>query len=369
MKILYVITSLRIGGAEHLVAEMTERFIERGHQVDVCVFDGVETIFSEQVRNTGARIFALSNSPSYYNPIYIWKLYRLMKQYDIVHTHNSSPQLFTAIASVLCSVRLCTTEHNTSNRKRSWKWYAPIESWMYGRYHQVVCISKIAEDKLREYMGEKWIDKQSKEYDRISTINNGVDVTAIHNAAPTEELLVAKEERKAILMVAGFRPQKDQDTLVRALTHLDKDKFEVWFAGIGTRMEAVKALAVSLNVGDRVRFLGMRADVPRVIQAADVIVMSSHWEGLSLSNVEGMSAGKPFIASDVNGLREVTQGYGILFPHEDAQALANEIQRLHDNSEYYKQVADKCYLRALEFDIVKMIESYEQVYNGLATKA
>ena len=47
--------------------------------------------------------------------------------------------------------------------------------------------------------------------------------------------------------------------------------------------------------------------------------MSSHWEGLSLSNVEGMSAHKPFIASDVNGLREVTKGYGILFPHEDAK--------------------------------------------------
>ena len=72
-------------------------------------------------------------------------------------------------------------------------------------------------------------------------------------------------------------------------------------------MEEVKQLALSLGVSDRVRFLGLRTDIPNVLTAADFIVMSSHWEGLSLSNVEGMSAHKPFIASDVNGLREVTK--------------------------------------------------------------
>ncbi|MCE6983773.1 glycosyltransferase, partial [Pseudomonas frederiksbergensis] len=82
---------------------------------------------------------------------------RIMRHYDVVHTHNSSPQLFVAIASLFCNVRMFTTEHTTSNRKRNWKWYAPIESWMYGRYEHVICISKIAEEKLREYMGGDWL--------------------------------------------------------------------------------------------------------------------------------------------------------------------------------------------------------------------
>ena len=99
-----------------------------------------------------------------------------------------------------------------------------------------------------------------------------------------------------------------------------------------------------------------------MLKAADIIVMSSHWEGLSLSNVEGMSAHKPFIASDVNGLREVTKGYGILFPHEDAKALANEINQLAGNKDYYDKVANRCYNRALEFDINKMVNGYNQVY-------
>lgn len=287
---------------------------------------------------------------------------KIMKGYDIVHTHNSSPQLFVAIADLFQQTKLVSTEHNTSNRKRNWKWYRPIESWMYGRYDHIICISKIAEEKLREYMAGEWLIETSNKFKSITTINNGIDVNAISEAVPCKELLELKENRKAILMVAGFRKQKDQNTILKALTLLDKNKFEVWFAGIGERMEEVQQLAKSLGVDDRVRFLGLRTDIPNVLKAADIIVMSSHWEGLSLSNVEGMSAHKPFVASDVNGLREVTKGYGILFPHEDGKALANEINQLAESDKYYDEVANRCYNRALEFDISKMVNGYNQVY-------
>lgn len=362
MRILQVITSLEMGGAETLVVNMIPRLAALGHTVDLCVFNGMETPLTQQLKQSApqTKIYALGKG--YYNPLYILKLARLMQKYDIVHTHNSSPQLFVAIARVLCSVELCSTEHNTSNRKRGWKWYAPVESWMYGQYNHIICISKIAENKLREYMGGEWLNPISEKYNRISTINNGVDVKAIHEAAPESTLVEQKKGRTAILMVAGFREAKDQDTIVRALSRLNQDKFEVWFAGIGVRMEKVKQLANSLGVSNRVKFLGMRTDIPNVLKAADIIIMSSHWEGLSLSNVEGMSAGKPFIASDVNGLREVTKDWGVLFPHENDHVLAEIIQKLTDNKDFYQQIADRCYQRAQQFDIDKMVELYHQIY-------
>ena len=360
--ILYVITSLEVGGAETLVVNLIPKLQELGHTVDLCVFDGAETPLMQRLENESAQTKIYKLGTGVYNPFYIFNLMKIMKKYDIVHTHNSSPQLFVAIASLFSCTKLVSTEHNTSNRKRNWKWYRPIESWMYGRYNHVICISKIAEEKLREYMGGDWLVKSSNRYKAITTINNGIDVNAISKAVPYQELLDLKESRKAILMVAGFRKQKDQDTVVKALSFWDKDKFEVWFAGIGERMEEVRQLSESLGVDDRVRFLGLRTDIPNVLKAADIIVMSSHWEGLSLSNVEGMSAHKPFIASDVNGLREVTKGYGILFPHEDAKALADEINQLAESKEYYDEVANRCYNRALEFDINKMVNGYNQVY-------
>ena len=367
MKILQVITSLEMGGAETLVVNLIPRLQALGHTVDLCVFNGMETPLMQRLETESPHTKIYTLGRSVYNPIYILKLIKIMREYDIVHTHNSSPQLFVAIARVLCSVKLVSTEHNTSNRKRNWKWYALIESWMYGQYDRIICISKIAEERLREYMGCEWLIYSSDKYNTITTINNGIDVNVISQATPCKQLLEVKGNRKAILMVAGFRKQKNQDTIIRALSLLDKDKFEVWFAGIGIRMGEVLCLSQSLGVSDRVRFLGVRTDIPNVLKAADIIVMSSHWEGLSLSNVEGMSAYKPFIASDVNGLREVTKGYGILFPHEDAGALAKEINHLASDETYYKEVAERCYNLALEFDICKTVAGYNSVYQTLTS--
>ena len=365
MRILQVITSLDMGGAETLVVNMIPKLQALGHSVDLCIFDGKETPLTHRLKKESpqTKIFVLGHGV--YNPLYILKLIKIMRNYDIVHTHNSSPQLFVAIASLFSHTNLVSTEHNTSNRKRNWMWYRPIESWMYGRYDHVICISKIAEDKLREYMGGEWLVKSSNKYKSITTINNGIDVNAISDAVPCKELLDLKENRKSILMVAGFRKQKNQDTIIRALKLLNKEEFEVWFAGIGERMDELRQLTVSLGVSERVRFLGLCTDIPNVLRAADVIVMSSHWEGLSLSNVEGMSAHKPFIASDVNGLKEVTKGYGVLFPHEDAKALADEIKRLASDEAYYNEIAERCYNRALEFDISKTVNGYNNVYKGV----
>ena len=365
MRILQVITSLEMGGAETLVVNLIPRLQALGNTVDLCIFNGKETPLTQRLRKESPKTKVYALGHGVYNPLYIFKLVKIMKNYDIVHAHNSSPQLFVAIASLFSHTNLVSTEHNTSNQKRNWKWYRPIESWMYGRYDHVICISKIAEEKLREYMGGEWLVKSLNKYKSITTINNGIDVNIISEAEPCKELLDLKESRKSILMVAGFRKQKNQDTIIRALSLLGKEKYEAWFAGIGERMEEVKQLALSLGVSERVRFLGLRTDIPNVLRAADVIVMSSHWEGLSLSNVEGMSAHKPFIASDVNGLKEVTKGYGILFPHEDAKVLAEEIKYLASDEAYYKEIAERCYNRALEFDISNTVNGYADIYKKI----
>ncbi len=190
-----------------------------------------------------------------------------------------------------------------------------------------------------------------------------MDVTALHQATPIDRRSIGSDDKKFVaVMVAGFREAKDQDTLIRAVSKLPKERFELWLVGNGTRRHQLESLVDSLQLKERVRFLGIRMDVPNILKAADVVVMSSHWEGLSLSNIEGMSVGKPFVASDVNGLREVTEGYGILFPHGDDEALASIILQLSEDKAYYQKVADHCYERARQFDISKMVEAYNEIY-------
>ena len=113
-----------MGGAEKLVVDMIPRLKADGHTVDLAVFNGEDTPLMRKLCAEVPDVKIYNLGHGYYNPLYILKLVKIMRQYDIVHTHNSSPQLFVAIASVLCSVELCSTEHTTSNRKRGWKWYA-----------------------------------------------------------------------------------------------------------------------------------------------------------------------------------------------------------------------------------------------------
>ena len=355
MKILQVITTLLTGGAEKLIVDMVPKMRAAGHEVDVCLFDGTESPFKEKLAASGCRIYDLSIGGSVYNPLLIRRLRKVMRGYDIVHTHNTTPQFFAAMAGrrVLRSMVLCTTEHSTSTRRRDWWWYPrAMDRWMYNKYSQVVCISDQARDNLMENIGHTKAE--------VSVIYNGVDVQAIHEAKPCEEL--AGNGLFNIVMVAGFRYQKDQDTLIRAMAKLPADRYHLWLVGDGTRRGELEALIAKEGLTDRVTLMGLRTDVPSILRAADVVVMSSHFEGLSLSNLEGMAAGKPFVASDVDGLREVTKGYGVLFPHGDDAALAEVISQLSSDRRMYSEVAERCYERALQYDIGKTVEGYLKIY-------
>lgn len=355
MKILHVITSLLTGGAEHLMVDLLPRLRDMGHDVELVVFKGVRTPFYDQLEQQGIKIHAFGKH--FYNPLYAVRLLRMMGNYDIVHTHNTAPQIFAAFGSVLCSVVLVTTEHNTSNRRRNWKWYAPLDKWMYRQYARVICISDQAEANLREQL--------HTQSDKIMTIYNGVDVQRFMDAEAEAEVRRQYAGYKTVMMVAAFRSQKDHETLIRAFTLLPED-YHLLLVGDGECRAKYEQMVQELHLGDRVHFLGLRTDVPQLLKAADIVVMSSHFEGLSLSNIEGMASGRPFVASDVDGLREVTQGYGLLFPHGDAQALADTINHLGTDRAYYEQVAAACLERARQFDINKMVEGYLNVYRSLS---
>lgn len=357
MKILQVITSLSTGGAEKLISEITPMLRDKGHQVDVLAFDGADTAFKKALTDKGIKVYSFGKGCNVYNPLFIFRLAKLMKNYDIVHTHNTAPQLFAAIGSVVCSVVLCTTEHNTSNRRRNWKWYAPIDKWMYSRYSKIICISDSTEHNLRDFIKDG--------SNKISTILNGIDVKHYSQAVPIDKSTITNHpERKVIAMVAGFRYQKDQETLIRAFNNLPVE-YELWLIGDGERRAMIEQCIKDNHLEERVVLLGIRSDIPSLLKSVDVVVQSSHWEGFGLAAVEGMAAGKPVIASDVEGLAQVVEGAGILFPLGDNKKLADIIKQLIEDQTYYQQVAARCWERAQMFDIQKMVDAYNEVYEGL----
>ena len=354
MKILHVITSLRTGGAEKLVIDITTGLRKDGYEADVALFDGIETPFKKQLEETGCKIYSFGHSM--YSPRCIFKLMRVMRFYGIVHTHNTTPQFYAAVANLFVKTKLVTTEHNTTNRRRNWAWFRPIDRWMYNKYEHVICISDQANKNLKTYLSHT---KAS-----VHTIYNGINLKRFQLAKPIEGM--HPSDRVVITMIAAFRAQKDQDTLIKAMALLPKHQYELWLVGgDNERLALMKKLAEEMHVSESVRFLGIRTDIPEILKTSDIIVMSSHYEGLSLSSIEGMAVGKPFVASNVDGLREITEGAGILFEHQNERELADVLTKLSHDKSFYQKTAEACYNRALDFDISATINKYEGIYQSL----
>lgn len=363
MRILQFITSLRPGGAERLVTDLSKRFRKAGHEVTVLLLDGTMTPFMEELESEGVKVAALSEGAmAMKNPLLVFGLIRFLRagRFEIVHSHNSSCQFLAAAASVFVHVKLVTTEHNTSNRRRDWSWFKFIDRWMYSRYSKVFCVGKETFDGLSEYLGP---DVSGKSL----VIGNGIDLSRFREASPDPEM--SGDPCFKIIMVAAFRAQKDQDTLIRAMSLLPKDYSLFLVGGVEIAMDApnlerCRSLVKDLGLEHRVTFMGKRNDVPSLLAASDVVVLSTHYEGMSLSVLEGMACGKPFVASDVRGVREQVGDAGVLFPEGDAEALAAEITRLRESPEYSRTVVERCLAKASAFGLEGTVSKYLFEYSS-----
>ena len=246
---------------------------------------------------------------------------------------------------------LVTTEHSTNNRRRSKWWCKPLDRWMYNRYAAVICIADQTRASLEQYLGKK---------KNFYTIWNGVNFARFSRAVKN----IAEQKDFVVTMVAGLRIEKDHETLLRAIAQLPAN-YRLQLVGDGERKEVLKVMCKELGIESRVSFLGVRMDVPDILEQSDVAVLSSHWEGFGLAAVEAMAAGRPLVATDVGGLHDVVNGAGLLFPHGDDKALAEKIQWLCEHPDEYRQIALKCQERASKYDISIMARKYLELYKTI----
>ena len=212
MKILHVITSLRTGGAEKLMVDLLPRLRDLGHEVDLCVFDGVRTPFYDALESKGICVIPLRVGGSVYDPRNIFALGSLIKKYDVVHTHNTACQMYVAMANVFAKKCIVTTEHSTSNRRRKYPVLKWLDAWMYRQYQTIVTVSDIAGQNIKDYIGDASLP--------TVTITNGIDVNRFRNAEPCQEIADAYKDCFVSVMVAGFRYEKDHTTVIKAFSYL-----------------------------------------------------------------------------------------------------------------------------------------------------
>jgi len=360
MRVLEVIANLAAGGAEKLLVDLCRRFRAMDVQADVYVLNRSGGPFEVKLEEEGTTLLSPRSAWPYYSPLHACGLREVLLRgaYDVVHSHTTWAQLWTASAvrGLPDPPILLTTEHNTSNRRRAIPFCRSLDRWMYSQYEAVACISEAVAEELT-----KWL---SPRVAHTVVVPNGIDVAEYAQPAMVSKCALYGTNAPVILCTASLTPRKDQATLIRAVSLVDG--VHVFFAGDGPKRDELRKLAEEIKIADRVHFLGVRTDVRELVGAADLYVQPSLIEGFGIATLEALAGGLPVIASSVPGLREVVGDGACFFKPGDYLDLANLINSLLKNPVLRCQISDRGRERAKLFDVERTAFQYARLYHEIA---
>jgi len=253
---------------------------------------------------------------------------RLMRrtQPDLVHTHTSKAGIIGRMAAWACRIPSVFTAHTWSFVEgASWKWKilgAPCERLVALNGGAIINVSDANRRLALKY--------RIAPARRLVTIHNGVP-DILGECLPENDGCAPGVFAKVpiVVMVARFAPPKDHAMLLDVAAGIHAP-FRIQFAGTGPTMAKVQEKAASMNLGDRVEFLGDRSDIVELLRNSSIFALPTNWEGLPISILEAMRAGLPIVATDVGGVGEsVVDGQsGLLTPRGDTAAFTAAIERL-----------------------------------------
>lgn len=355
MRLLLVINTLETGGAEKLLADSVPLFQQHGIATDVLVLKDSDMPLRQKLQQqTSGKVFT-AGPGTVYNPMHVFKLRRHFRNYDVVHVHLFPSIYWAALAKMagFLKTKLVYTEHSTNNRRRDNFLLGFADKILYRQYSKIITIADEVDQTLKKHL------KFSS--DKFTLIPNGIDLSVIENARPYPKTDFFGADAQILVQVSNFRYPKDQQTAIKSLTHLPEN-VKLILVGDGPEKAHCEALAKKLQLEKRIIFTGVRMDVPRLLKTADVVLLSSHYEGLSLSAIEAMASGRPFVASDAPGLGNFVKGAGLVFEIGNDSQLAQTIDRLLSDQKHYDDTVAQCLQRAQQFDIRKMVDGYRAVY-------
>jgi glycosyltransferase involved in cell wall biosynthesis len=358
MKILQIINNLSTGGAEKLILETIPLLRKQGIIVDLLVLNDTQYPYLKELQKLKCCAILSLGKSSVYNPLHVFRIIPYLKKYDLVHVHLFPAQYWVAMAKIISfsKTKLIFTEHSTSNRRIQNSFFKILDKNIYRFYNKIICIT----DEVKEVLFKHCEFKSND----ICVIENGVNLNSLIRAKGLLKTQIDDrilESDRLLIQVAGFRVEKDQKTVIKALQYLNLN-VKLLLVGDGTLRKECEELVRELDLKERVFFLGVRIDVPSLLKTCDLSIVSSHWEGFGLAAVEGMAVRKPLLASNVEGLANVVNGGGILFEKGNEVELARKIQELLENHNLYNKTSDNGFKQAKKYDINVLIERQIKLY-------
>jgi glycosyltransferase involved in cell wall biosynthesis len=365
LKIVFVITELEVGGAERCLVNLATR-IDRARFEPIAVSLAPRPAPGEdslvvQLEQAEVPVHFLDRHSVWQFPAATRQLTGLLKELrpDLVQTFLFHANVAAATAARRAAVRRVLAGIRVADPRR---WRSWIERWACRNVDRFVCVSEAVARHCRSHGYPEA---------KLAVIANGVDAAEFAQATPIDLVdLGVPAGRRALVFIGRLDRQKGLDDLLAACPQLFEQLsgHDLLIVGDGPLRAVLMQQAARLGVSSRVHFTGWRADVPAILAAADLLVLPSHWEGMPNVVLEAMAAGKPVVATRVEGVEEALgasardQCVAVGSQEELVQRIVHFAQAVHlarDVGQANQQRA-KC-----DFSLEAMVTRYEELYESL----
>jgi glycosyltransferase involved in cell wall biosynthesis len=360
-----VLHSLPVGGAELLAARLARR-LAGGYRSRFVCLDELGDL-ANGLRDEGFPVAVVGRRAGldWRCPLRLARMLR-DEPVDLVHAHQYTPFFYSAIAARLAGrPPVLFTEHGRHHPDHPRPRRMLANRLLLGKRDRVVAVGEAVRHAL--------IHNEGIPPNRVGVIYNGIDPSPYGDAA-VDRAQVRREmglrpEDFVILKVARLDPVKDHLTAVRTLELVAASlpNARLVIVGEGPERPAIEELVRRRSLTGCVRLLGLRRDIPRVLAAADVFLLTSVSEGVPLTLIEAMAAGVPVVATRVGGVGEVVQDgvTGLLAPAGSHGELCAALLRLAGDSDLRRRMAHHGRERATLFSEDRMLAGYAQLYRDM----
>jgi glycosyltransferase involved in cell wall biosynthesis len=302
-KILHVIDSFDLGGAQTLLLEICKNSNQERFDLEVACMHG-RGIFAEEFEKAGIKVHSLS--PGKWPPLYIPNFLRLLKGFDpdILHFHLFGSNLIAKPLAALNGKKALVVHDHCNDTGRENPMLLLADAWANRSAARLIAVS----GSIRNFL----ISHEGVDADRIITLSNGIDALAFVEAEAQKRdqarsALGLPPEAFVIGGMGRLVSQKNFTLFLEVAAQVTARHPLAFFviAGTGPEEAELKAKALSLGIADRVHFLGHVTDRLSLYHSFDALLMTSDFEGTPMVLLEAMSCGLPVVASSVDGIAEV----------------------------------------------------------------
>ncbi|WP_353073459.1 glycosyltransferase family 4 protein [Tunturiibacter gelidoferens] len=369
MKILHIISSGGMYGAEAVILNMSRTLNESSHSSILGVFSNsanpnLQLHEVAIAQGIDSHLISCAGQIDRTVPASIRELIARTNA-DIVHAHGYKADIYSYFALRQSAVPLISTCHTWYDNDLAVSLYGRADRFVLRSYAAVVAVSEEVSQRLL---------KAGVRKDRVHIVRNGIDLRPFDNASPLLRSVSSQDQPPIVGLVGRLATEKGVDIFLRAaarvLVELPSTKFVV--VGEGPDREQLELLINELQIRRNVSMLGRRDDMPSVYASLDIMVSASRQEGLPIAILEGMASSLPIIATAVGAVPTVILDgrTGVLIPAENVETLASEIIKLLPNQTRRQNLGSAAKkLVEEEFSAQRMTADYLRIYEqAIATK-